>query len=361
MKVDTGNLEVRRPRNFIRWTENLIGSRRFAIGLVMASAVSGLATYVALTGAISPEGADPVTILVLLNVDLVLLLTLGGLVAWRLTRLWIARRKGSIGSRLHSRMVTLFGLVAAIPAAVVAIFSIGFFNLGLEAWFNEQVGTAFEQSRAVAEAYLRDHREFIQADVLFMAAEINRIDPKLTKSPDQFSRVLDSLASERSLAEAIVIRRDGKVLARTKLSFLLTFDSMPNNLLDQASRGEVVVITRHDSDRVRAVTRLDNIAGTFLYVGRFVDREVLNHLERVTLAVSEYETLKSKSSNIQIIFTLLYLIVALLLLFAAVWLGMIFANRVVREISNLVVAAEKVRTGDLAARVTEGPEVLLTE
>ena len=82
-----------------------------------------------------------------------------------------------------------------------------------------------------------------------MAAENNRIDPKLTKSPEQFSRVLDSLASERSLAEAIVIRRDGKVLARTKLSFLLTFDSMPNNLLNQASRGEVVVITRPDSDR----------------------------------------------------------------------------------------------------------------
>ena len=59
MKVNTGNLEVRAPRNFIRWTENLIGSRRFAICLVMASAVSGLATYVALTGAISPEGADP--------------------------------------------------------------------------------------------------------------------------------------------------------------------------------------------------------------------------------------------------------------------------------------------------------------
>ena len=48
--------------------------------------------------------------------------------------------------------------------------------------------------------------------------------------------------------------------------------------------------------------------------------------------------------------------VALLLLFAAIWIGMMFANRLVREISDLVVAAEKVRAGDLSARVSEGVE-----
>ena len=115
-------------------------------------------------------------------------------------------------------------------------------------------------------------------------------------------------------------------------------------------------MTGYSSDRVRALARLDNIPGTFVYIGRFVDREVLEHLERVTVAVNEYEALQSKSSNIQIIFTLLYLMVALLLLFAAIWIGMMFANRLVREISELVVAAEKVRAGDLTARVSEGVE-----
>ena len=356
MATKTQKLYLARRTRLIHWIENLIGSRRFAVAIVVASAASGLATYAALTGSISRQGADPLTILVLLNVDLVLLLILSGLVCWRLIRLWIARRKGSIGSRLHSRMVTLFGLVAATPAVIVAVFSIGFFNFGLEAWFNEQVVTAFERSRAVAEAYIKDHQKFIRADVLSIAAAINRIGPKLTENQEQFNELLDNLATERSVSEAIVIRRDGKVLAHTKLSFLLTFDSMSSNLVDRAALGEVVVVTSQGSDRVRAISRIDNIAGTFLYIGRFVDRDVLDHLERVTLAVNEYEALKSKSSSIQIIFTLLYLIVALLLLFAAIWVGLIFANRVVKEISNLVVATEKVRDGDLTARVAEGPE-----
>ena len=356
MEIDSQGLSVHKFSRPIRWIENLVVSRKFAIFIVLASSVFGLATYAALTGAISPEGADPLTILVLLNVDLVLLLTLTALVAWRLTRLWIARRQGSIGSRLHSRMVTLFGLVAATPAVIVAIFSVGFFNFGLEAWFNDQVGTAFERSRAVAVAYIKDHQEFIRADVLSIAADINRIDANLIKDSEKFNQLLDNLASERSITEAIVIRRDGKVLARTKLSFLLTFDSISNNLIEQAARGGVVVLTSQDSDRVRAISRIDNIPGTFVYIGRFVDRDVLDHLERVTVAVNEYEALKSKSTTIQIVFSLLYMIVALLLLFAAIWVGLIFANRLVKEITNLVVATEKVRDGDLTARVDEGPE-----
>ncbi len=334
----------------------VFASRKFAIAVVVTSILFGLATYSALTGAVSAEGADPLTILILLNVDLVLLLVLGALLALRVARLWNERRQGSIGSRLHSKMLTLFGLVAATPAVVVAVFSISFFNFGLEAWFNERVVTAFERSRAVASAYIKDHQEFIKADVLSIAAAINRTDAEVTTNFTQFSNLLNSLADERSVSEAIVIRRDGKVLASTKLSFLLTFDSLSNNFLEQASRGEIIIATSDSSDRVRALARLDNIPGTFVYIGRFVDREVLEHLERVTVAVNEYEALQSKSSNIQIIFTLLYLMVALLLLFAAIWIGMMFANRLVREISELVVAAEKVRAGDLTARVSEGVE-----
>tara|TARA_Y100000588_G_scaffold288831_1_gene307320 strand:+ start:8768 stop:11005 length:2238 start_codon:yes stop_codon:yes gene_type:complete len=350
------NKELKYRAKFFAHMKIIFASRRFAIVVVVTSIFFGLATYSALTGAVSAEGADPLTILILLNVDLVLLLVLGALLALRVNRLWNERRQGSIGSRLHSRMLILFGLVAATPAVVVAVFSISFFNFGLEAWFNERVVTAFQRSRAVASAYIKDHQEFIKADVLSIAAAINRTDAEITTNFAHFSKLLNSLADERSVSEAIVIRRDGKVLASTKLSFLLTFDSLSNNFLEQASRGEIIIATSDSSDRVRALARLDNIPGTFVYIGRFVDREVLEHLERVTVAVNEYEALQSKSSNIQIIFTLLYLLVALLLLFAAIWIGMMFANRLVREISDLVVAAEKVRAGDLTARVSEGVE-----
>jgi two-component system nitrogen regulation sensor histidine kinase NtrY len=339
-----------------RWITRAAQSRQFALFLAVAAIVSGIATYVAITGAVSPLGAKPRTVLVLLNVDLVLMLTLGALVAWRLVRLWIARRKGSAGSRLQARMVALFSLVAVLPAIIVAVFSVGFFSFGIQGWFNERVSTALDRSLDVAEAYDRDHRQFIRADVLTMASAINRIGPRLLEDAQRFNALLEELSAERTISEAIVLRGDGKVLARTKLSFVLEFDPLPNTSLQRAADGEVIVFTNDNEDRVRALGRLDGLAGTFLYVGRFVDSDVLNHMKRLRRAVDDYRQLESKSSGIQITFTMIYLIVTLLLLLASVWVGLTFANRLVRPIASLVAAAERVRSGDLTARVSEGRE-----
>lgn len=339
-----------------RWATRVGLIRRAAIGLTIASVIFGLATYGALTGSMSPGGADPATIFVLLNIDLVLLLGLGALVAWRLVRIWIERRQGSVGSKLHARIVGMFSLVAIAPAIIVAVFSATFFNIGIQSWFNDRVRTALERSLAVSEAYVRDHRQFVRADILSMISTINRQERQILESPPALNNLVDTLAAERSLSEAIIVRGDGKVLARSKLSFVLEFDPLENAALLRAADGEVVIMTSDASDRVRALARIDSMVGTYLYVGRFVDAAVLSHMGRVSSAVSDYQALEIKRSGIQITFTSIYVVVALLLLFSAVWVGLAFSNRLIRPISSLVGAAERVRSGDLSARVEEGEE-----
>jgi len=336
-----------------RWASRVGLFRRAAIVLTVAAVAFGLATYAALTGTMSPGGADAPTVVLLLNIDLALLLCLGALVAWRLVRLWIERRQGSAGSRLHAQIVGMFGLVAVAPAIIVAVFSATFFNLGIQSWFNDRVSTALERSLAVAEAYIKDHRDFIRADILSMVATINREPRDLLDSPEELTALLNGLAVDRSLTEAVIVRGDGKVLARSKLSFVLEFDPLSHDALMRASEGEVVIMTSDSSDRVRALARIDAMIGTFLYVGRFVDPKVLNHMNRLSSAVSDYRALESRRSGIQITFTILYVVVALLLLIAAVWLGLMFANRLVRPISALLAATERVRAGDLTSRVPE--------
>lgn len=43
------------------------------------------------------------------------------------------------------------------------------------------------------------------------------------------------------------------------------------------------------------------------------------------------------------------------MLLAAVWLAILFATRLTEPIGGLMLAAERVRSGDLSARVEEGP------
>ncbi|MBZ0324961.1 MAG: PAS domain-containing sensor histidine kinase, partial [Alphaproteobacteria bacterium] len=292
----------------------------------------------------------------LLNLDLVLLLALGAVVARAIVRLWAERRRRLAGSRLHVRFVVMFGIVAVTPAIIVALFSALFLNLGIQAWFDKQVGTALGQSLVVAEAYLREHQQVVRGDVLAMANDIDREGPRLLDHPEVLSRLVATQAAIRSLPEALIITGSGRVLARSGLTFSLELNGLPRGALERAQQGEVVVIVGEDGDRVRALVQLQRFIDTYLFVGRFVDAQVLGHIARTRKAVAEYRRLEGQRSGIQITFSLIFVVVALMLLLAAVWLGLTFANRLAQPLSRLVTAAERVRAGDLMTRVPETAE-----
>jgi two-component system nitrogen regulation sensor histidine kinase NtrY len=123
--------------------------------------------------------------------------------------------------------------------------------------------------------------------------------------------------------------------------------------MDIARSGEIALMTSEDDDRIRALIRLDGAQELYLYVGRLVDPIVLSHMKRTEGAVKEFEQLEINRSDIQINFALIFVVVGLLLLLAAVWIGLMFATQLSGPISSLIAATEKVRAGDLAVRVSE--------
>jgi two-component system nitrogen regulation sensor histidine kinase NtrY len=340
------------PKRPFDWFVRFRLGRKLAVVLALAALISGIATYVVITSK-PPFGPDPNTVLLLLNLDLVLLLLLGAVVARRLVALWVERRRGMAGARLHVRFVALFSLLAVTPTIVVAVFSFLFFNFGIQNWFSETVRTAVMESRAVAYAYLEEHQNVIRADISAMAADLSRETPTLIGNPQRFNQLVATQARVRSLSEAMVFDRYGRVLARSSISFALEFDPVPEWAMAEARSGMIAVLTSENDDRVRAITQLDDHGNAFLYVGRFIDPRVIGHLERTERAVAEYSNLEGRRSGIQITFALVFLVVALLLLLAAVWAALMLANRLARPLGGLVEAAERVRGGDLSVQVDD--------
>jgi len=340
-------------QRFARWSHAAGLPRKLAIAMAVAAVVSGIATYGAMSGA-APFGSDPTNVLILLNIDLVLLLLLGAIVAVRLVRLWLERRRGSAGSKLHVRLVGLFSLVSVTPAIVVAVFSALFLNFGLQAWFSRQVSTALDQSLVVAESYMEEHREAIRGHALAMANDLNSQAPFLAQNPGRLDQLVNRLAELRALSDTTVLSRNGRILARSGLSFALELERIPEPIMIRAAAGEVVVLTSESDDRVRALVRLVAFVDAYLYVGRYIESSVLNHVQRVQGAVGQYKQLERRQSGFQITFVLIFVVVALLVLLASIWVGLAFANQLVRPISGLILAAERVRAGELSARVEEG-------
>src|SRR6266849_1366529 len=282
--------------------------RKIAIALAAAALASGIATYLALTGA-PPFGPRPSVVLALLYLDLVLLLALAALVAKRLVEVWAKRRRGLAGSRLQVRLVGLFTLIAVLPTIIVAVFSYLFFSFGVESWFSDKVRTAISESVAVADAYVKEHQQAIRADALAMANDLNRDAVKLQLNPQMLAPVLTAQAAMRQLTEAAVLDRSGAMLARTGLMFALGFEDVSKDALRRAQQGEVVIMTDDREERVRALVRLDEFSDLYLYVGRFIEPRVLAHRDETHLAAAQYEQVEGQRSGLQIKFAVIYIVV----------------------------------------------------
>jgi len=350
----TQNPEISSP---IRWTDWLRPAnlgRRVAMVVATLSVAAGIATYATLTGSVLTP--DPTTVRTLLLIDLVLLLSLGAIVGGRLAVVWMERRRGLAGSRLHIRMVTLFSIVAVAPAIVVAAFAVLFFDVGLQGWFSKRVQTAVSASVAVAEAYIAEHRQTIRADALAMAIDINRAVRGVQGNRRRFDGLVTTQARLRALSEAAVFDSAGQLLSQSSLSFVMGIERPPKLAMERARDGDVVLLTGSSADRVRALVRLDAFADAFLFVGRFVEPRVIAHLQGARRARDEYEQLQKQRFSIEVTVALIFAVVTILLLLAAVWLGLGIATQLARKIGGIVQAAERVRDGDLTVRVPPGSD-----
>ena len=337
------------------WGQEKGIGRKLAVALAIAALSFALATYLTFTGLLAPI-AGTSTVLFLLQIDLALFLLLGVVVARNLLSLWIERRRGRLGSRLQSRLVLLFSLIALAPAILVSVFSAFFFNFSMDNWFSERVKTAIIESRAVATAYLEEHQQVIKGDILSIERDLQRALALMVDNPRKFSQLLAAQGMVRNLSEIFLFDGTGRILTKWSLGFVLDKDPVSQEVLKQARVGDVVLLTSQNDDRLRAVVKMSRLVDTFLYVARFVEPRVLEHIEKTERAAAEYKDIEGQRSSLEITFAMMFILVTLLLLFAAIWVGLVFANRLSRPISELANTAERIKAGDLAARVKEGPE-----
>jgi len=336
-------------KNMFELGQKFLRSRRLAVFIALSAVTSVVATYVTLT----QRAGDVDVVYWLLNLDIVLLLLLGAIVARRIVRVWTRQKEGAAGAQLHARFVFIFGLLAAVPAILMAIFSALFFYFGVQAWFNDRVRTAVNESLQVAHAYLKEHQQVMRADVQAMAQDMNREALLLQENETAMNRMIQTQSRIRNLPEIVVFTSEGDVLGRSHLSVLPDELLISDENLAQAKDGKVVMLAQDEQDRVRTIVKLSSFVDTYLFVGRLVDGKVLQHIDTTEKAVMEYAALDGRRSQVQLSMTLLFMAVSFLLLLAAVWAGFYLADGMTRPIAALIRGAERVRSGDLSVRISE--------
>ncbi|WP_162471792.1 sensor histidine kinase NtrY-like [Paracoccus aminophilus] len=326
-----------------------------AVGLAVLGPILAAVTFFVM-GEIGREHTSQSVLRLVLLADLIYLILLTGLVAARMVQIVAARRKSAAGSRLHMRLVGVFAAVALIPTVLVAIFAGLTFTIGLEGWFSGRVQSVVSSSLAAAEAYQDEHRRDLTNDAQLLGDALKQAARANPMLDDGELRVLLGQGQpliQRGLREAYVIDGRGTIRARGERSYQFWYEQPTPEEFDEASSKGLVLIEDWPNNEFRALVPLPPLADRFLYVTRDVDGKLLGLLDDTRQTVGEYQRLEQERGRVLFEFSLLYLGFALLLVAAAIWLGLWFAERLSRPIGRLAEASEQVGEGNLDLQIPE--------
>ncbi|CAN7361211.1 ATP-binding protein [Aminobacter sp. LjRoot7] len=329
------------------------GRRLLALPGVLAIAaalVSAAVSFAILIG-VTPITPDSTTTLALIAINAVLVLILVGLIAFEIQRIVMARKRGKAASRLHVRIVTMFALVAALPALLVAVVASITLDIGLDRWFQIRTTTIVNSSLSIAEAYVQENARNLQSTTLSMANDLDNNRPLYGLDRSGFLDFMGRQAQLRALAHAALISADGSFVMSAKTGADFAMPEPPAVAVQTAADGKPVLIEPKTRNIVGAIIKLREIEGLYLYTIRLVDPEVIKARQIVTANTEEYRDLGANRRTTQIAFALLYLGLTLIVVLSAIWTGIAVADRIVRPIRQLIGAADEVATGNLDVSV----------
>jgi two-component system, NtrC family, nitrogen regulation sensor histidine kinase NtrY len=319
----------------------------YAVGLALLSA---FLTFVVLTG-LTPIQPTREVVLSFMFLNGATILVLVGIIAREVWQVMQARRRGRAAARLHIQIVSLFSVIAVLPAVLVAIIANVTIDRGLDRLFSGPTREVIQNSLIVARAYTYEHAQLIRGDILGMANDIARARPLFDQDRASFRELLTGSAGSRNLPGAMLIDKDRNILETAQTGIQRSFTTPPAEFLSNVDEKEPQIAVFPEANYVAAVIRLRAFSDTFLYVARLLDPRVIAQLRQTEASVAEYAEIESRRLGLQVSFALMFAVIALTILMASVLIGLNFANWLVAPIRRLMSAANLVSTGDLHVQV----------
>ncbi|OYU90652.1 MAG: PAS domain-containing sensor histidine kinase [Bradyrhizobiaceae bacterium PARB1] len=318
-----------------------------AVGMALLSACL---TFLVLNGLtpIAPTHLVVVSFL-LINAATILLLVL--IIAREIWKVVQARRRGRAAARLHVQVVSLFSVIAVLPAVLVSIVANVTLDRGLDRLFSGPTKAVIGNSMTVARAYVNEHAQLIGGDILGMADDLARIQPLFYQDRGTFRSLMLANAKARNLPGAMLIDKDRNVVEPDQPGVKPEFEPPPADFLVNVGNSEPAITIIPDGNYVAAVIKLRAFDNLYLYVARKLDPRVVAQMAQTQASVADYTELESRRLGIQIAFGLMFTVIALTVLMSAVLIGLNFSNWLVAPIRRLVSAANMVSTGDLHVQV----------
>ncbi len=256
------------------------------------------------------------------------------------------------GLSSNKRYITYFSLFTLLPSILISVFSLFLFTFALEKYFDKKVTTVVNNSYKLAKSYVDEVRNKIEADIILIAFDTNKSAKFLNDDSNEYLRFLRTQKLIRDVDQIHIIDKNKELLFSTEENniYVPPVDEALNLVLEDDRPLKIINAPANIS---AAIMRLQSFNDRFLYVVKFLDKDISNYLSESQEAISFYYTVEERSTGIKISFALIYIIIVSLLLFVSITIAIRFSSRFFRSINNLILASNAIGQGNLNTKVPE--------
>jgi len=257
------------------------------------------------------------------------------------------------GLNSNKKYITYFALFTFIPSLLISIFSLFLFSFALEKYFDKKVTTVVNNSYELARDYVDEVRNKIQSEIVLIAFDVNKSKKFLNDNEEEYERFLRTQKIIRGVDEIHIIDLEKKplfsILGDDEI-YMPPVDEALNLVLDDDRPLKIINALEN---RSAAIMRLQNFKDRFIYVVKYLDKDISKYLTETEEAINFYYTVEEKSSGIKISFAIIYIVIVSLLLFISISIAIRFSSRFFRSINNLILASTSIGEGNLDIKVPE--------
>jgi two-component system nitrogen regulation sensor histidine kinase NtrY len=256
--------------------------------------------------------------------------------------------KGAVANRKY---IISFALFTLIPSLLISIFSLFIFSFALEKYFDTKITSAVNNSYEIAKNYVDEKRNKIESEIILIAFDLNKYSNLQKQNPERFQSLLNTQRFVRDIDQLHLIDGKGNLIQSAVNSPYKKIEDRAINMVLNDDRPLKIINTFENKSA--AVIKLANYDNTFLYVVKFIDKNISQYLIESEEAVNFYYTVENQSLGIRISFALIYIALVTLLLFLSITIAIRFSSRFFISINNLITASEKIGKGNLDTKVPE--------
>ena len=339
------------------------------VGVVaLMAALAGLLALSRGSSTLAPDFLTDVVLSALSATNLTILVALAFVLVRNIVKLVVERRRALPFARFRAKLVTVLLGMAVIPAVLVLLVGSELIRTSVDRWFNQPMDVVLSSANAIAGDYYQEQQDLVSAQAQRLAKALGGLDlatvsPAVVRdlvAPDVLQERIDLVEVYRSSAGANGVLQVSPVVDVAAPSLPREYsrasaDRLAERTAAGASEGPVIEQLPSGGDLIRTALPIAAPGGRVVGVvvaSEYLTDQFVARARGVTEAFEAYQQLRVLKQPLAGVYLSFFLMLTLMILVGATWMGLYLAKRITRPVQMLATAADEIGAGHLDHRVT---------